>query len=320
MRVVFLGKGGSGKTTCSSAFVKYMAKKIPHVLAIDADVNVHMQQALSFKSAPVAISDHTSEINEYLNETRKKRPSNILGTTPPASDSRFVRPSPTDPLLKKFIQFDPKKKISLMTVGKYEDEDVGVSCYHGKLTPLCSIMHHMLDTKDDLIVSDATAGTDIVATSLFFANDLNVYVIEPTQKSIKVVKDFIATAGNRPYELAVIVNKFMDGDLEFVHQHIDPSLIVGTIPFSRNMREFEQGNKEAFDGFIAENSSVFDAVADRASSITRDWEAYYRNLIEIHNKGCKLWWNDYYKTDLFESADPSFSYKNILEKNKKIAA
>ena len=42
MRVSFFGKGGSGKTTISSSFISYLLKKKENVLAIDADMNVHL--------------------------------------------------------------------------------------------------------------------------------------------------------------------------------------------------------------------------------------------------------------------------------------
>ncbi len=47
MRIAFLGKGGSGKTTTAASFIRHAASKHPFVLAFDADVNAHLAGALS---------------------------------------------------------------------------------------------------------------------------------------------------------------------------------------------------------------------------------------------------------------------------------
>ncbi|GHO43180.1 hypothetical protein KSX_13430 [Ktedonospora formicarum] len=46
MRVAFVGKGGSGKTTFSSLFCRYLADLEASVIAIDADINQHLGMAL----------------------------------------------------------------------------------------------------------------------------------------------------------------------------------------------------------------------------------------------------------------------------------
>ncbi|TDD74119.1 ATP-binding protein, partial [Actinomadura rubrisoli] len=42
MKVAFVGKGGSGKTTLSSLFVRYLAGRGLPVVAVDADINQHL--------------------------------------------------------------------------------------------------------------------------------------------------------------------------------------------------------------------------------------------------------------------------------------
>ena len=46
MKIAFAGKGGSGKTTLSSLFVQYLAARGLPVVAIDADINQHLAEAL----------------------------------------------------------------------------------------------------------------------------------------------------------------------------------------------------------------------------------------------------------------------------------
>jgi CO dehydrogenase maturation factor len=46
VRVAFAGKGGSGKTTLSSLFIRHLAGQGLPVVAIDADINQHLGEAL----------------------------------------------------------------------------------------------------------------------------------------------------------------------------------------------------------------------------------------------------------------------------------
>ena len=61
-----MGKGGSGKTTLSSLFVRHLAGQGLPVVAIDADINQHLGEALGVSSDPPAMGAHLAEIKEYL--------------------------------------------------------------------------------------------------------------------------------------------------------------------------------------------------------------------------------------------------------------
>lgn len=46
MKIAFAGKGGSGKTTPSALFARYLAAAGATVVAVDADINQHLGVAL----------------------------------------------------------------------------------------------------------------------------------------------------------------------------------------------------------------------------------------------------------------------------------
>lgn len=129
MRVSFLGKGGSGKTTMSTSFIKYLERKEKQVLAIDADTNVHLGDALGL-SAP-ALSDNFSDVIQYLEPQKVKNNIPIFGAFPANSESTFIMPDFKDKFFKRFGAV--KKNLALLTVGSYSEEGIGASCFHEKL-------------------------------------------------------------------------------------------------------------------------------------------------------------------------------------------
>ncbi|WP_194921294.1 nucleotide-binding protein, partial [Catenulispora rubra] len=46
MKIAFVGKGGSGKTTLSALFARQLAADGAEVVAVDADINQHLGVAL----------------------------------------------------------------------------------------------------------------------------------------------------------------------------------------------------------------------------------------------------------------------------------
>lgn len=66
MKIAFAGKDGSGKTTLSSLFTRHLAARGLPVVAIDADINQHLAEALGADREPPAMGGHLTEIKEYL--------------------------------------------------------------------------------------------------------------------------------------------------------------------------------------------------------------------------------------------------------------
>src|SRR2546430_6257104 len=91
MKIAFVGKGGSGKTTLSSLFVRHLAAAGAPVVAVDADINQHLGVALGLDeteaSAIPAMGEHLPKIKEYLRGTNPRISSAeaMVKTTPPGS-------------------------------------------------------------------------------------------------------------------------------------------------------------------------------------------------------------------------------------------
>jgi len=314
MRIGFFGKGGAGKTTTAAGFIKYLMKAGAYVLAIDADVNIHLKSALriDFSGEQYELGENFKEIASYIRGSRidlGNRP--LISSTPPSLLSKFIRVSNSDPFIASNGLH--ANNISLLTVGTYQQEDVGASCYHSKLGSLAAVFHHLLDGPEDYVVTDTNAGTDNVATSLAFAYDMNIFVVEPTEKSIKVYQDFIRLGQKLKEQTFVIANK-ADGqqDRQFIEQHIEKEKLLGIIPYSRHLKAFEQGVKDSLTLFESEQDEVFDRVFVVWKDRKRDWQEYLKTLIEVHKKNSREWYDAYYGTSLSDGLDQDFQYEKVL--------
>jgi CO dehydrogenase maturation factor len=319
MRIAFLGKGGSGKTTTSAGFIRHVGKLNNFVLAIDADVNAHLADALALSASGGEISQLGAlygELTSYLKGTRTDLGVNpMIMTTPPSLRSNFVRCRANDPLVAKYAlrHILGAGSVNLLTVGKYEQEDVGSSCYHGKLSGAISILHHLLDGPDDIVVADNTAGTDAVATSLWFAYDMRVVVVEPSKKSVQVYKDFISLLPALAETTYVVGNK-VEGpeDEAFLNAQVGTDKLLGFIPLSRHLKRFEQGDTEALDKFQEEQALVYDRILATLKNQKRDWTLYLTRLRETHTKLCRDWYDAYYGLKLDEGLDMAFTYEAVI--------
>jgi CO dehydrogenase maturation factor len=175
-------------------------------------------------------------------------------------------------------------------------------------------LHHLLDEPSDYVVADTTAGTDNVATTLSFAYDMNVFVVEPTNNSINVYKDFTAITPHLAERTFVVGNKVESvEDESFIRDQVELQRYLGSIPRSHYLKLFDQGQSEALDSFYAEQEPTFDQILKCLGNFSRDWTEYLKLLRETHAKACLAWANSMYESDLLSGLDPSFEYGKVAK-------
>jgi hypothetical protein len=92
---------------------------------------------------------------------------------------------------------------------------------------------------------------------------MNVFVVEPTKKSVQVYLDYITVAPHLKERTYVIANKVDTPEDElFILKHVDRDRILGVVPQSRHLKRFEQGKKEALNEFMKEQEVVFEKGLD----------------------------------------------------------
>lgn len=313
MRVAVIGKGGSGKTSISTALVKYSADNYTKLLAVDADVNAHLGEYIGFGKVEKHIGDEFTPLADYLFKNKPKGNYPIIGTIPPTLDSNFIRLSEVDPILNEYAKH--QNNVFYLSTGTYKTEDLGDSCFHAKLNSLELFMHHLLDKEDELVVIDSAAGIDTVATSMFIVPDITFFVVEPTNESLSVYQDYLDVLKDRidKYKLKVvpIVNKVEDeADLDFVKAKLKTDEVI-SFSFDKNLIRFEQGDHSSFSKFLEKHAKQIGEMDKLIRQQVRDYDNYYQAVLDIFRSECNAWANKTFGGDFSNLIDANFSYQKL---------
>jgi CO dehydrogenase maturation factor len=306
VRVAFVGKGGSGKTTLSSLLVRCLAGEGLPVIAVDADINQHLAEALGAACPPAAMGGRLAEIKEYLRGDNPRITSTaaMIKTTPPGRGSRLLRFGGPDPVHDLAITVPCGAR--LMATGPFSEDDIGVACYHSKTGAVELYLNHLIDLPGEYVVVDCTAGAESFASGLFTRFDLTFLVCEPTLKGVGVYRQWAGYAACYDVPLAVVGNKVQDaGDAAFLREHAGTALLtcIGHAPAVRAMeqgRPFHPGDLgPAAQAAIASLRQALDARA-------RDWAKLTRQAAQFHIRNARAWANSSTREDLADQVDPDF--------------
>ncbi len=310
MRIAFVGKGGSGKTTASSLFIRSLLDKGLPVLAIDGDINQHLAEALDLPPGAIAatpeLGNALGRLKPLLRGTNGRIPTNaaMVKTTPPGPGSHLVTLAPDDPVLAQFAF--AQGTLRFVRVGGFEDEDLGTKCFHAKTGAVELLLNHLIDAPDDWVITDMTAGADAFASGLFTRFDLTVLVVEPTRKSLSVWQQYKAYAQEYGIAIRVLGNKIQDeDDLAFLQDACGTDLI-GALTQSRWVRQTERGSPPPMTDLEPENRAVLEQLMRTAAAQIRDWDRYWHWGIHFHEKNAAAWANEAAGCDVTRQIDPVF--------------
>jgi CO dehydrogenase maturation factor len=312
MKIAFAGKGGSGKTTVSSLFTRHLAARGLPVVAIDADINQHLAEALGVPGQPPAMGARLAEIKEYLrgDNPRVASAQAMIKTTPPGRGSSILRVGGDDPV--HALAVGTPCGARLLATGPFGEDDLGVSCYHSKTGAVELYLNHLADGPGEYVVVDCTAGADSFASGLFTRFDLTVLVAEPTRKGLSVYRQWQDYARGYDVALAVVGNKVTDqADVGFLREHAGEDLLtwLGHEPAIRAM---EQGRQFALADLGAASTAALAAIAGRLDGQPKDWDSYARQAAEFHVKNALSWANKATGGDLAGQVDPGFTLAGAL--------
>ena len=307
MKIAFAGKGGSGKTTLSALFVRYLAAQGLPVVAIDADINQHLAEALAVSAEPPAMGAHLTEIKEYLRgaNPRISSAAAMVKTTPPGRGSRLLRHGGPDPV-HDLAAVTPCGA-RLLATGPFDDEDLGVSCYHSKTGVVELYLNHLVDGPGEYVVVDCTAGADSFASGLFTRFDLTVLVAEPTRKGISVYRQWQGYSAGYDTTIALVGNKVQGPeDTAFLGEHAAGD-VLAWLGYEPAVRAMEQGRPFSLADLSPATTAALGALQDRLDAQPRDWARYSRQAAEFHRRNARAWANAATGEDLAAQIDPEFT-------------
>ncbi|MEU8915972.1 ATP-binding protein [Streptomyces nigrescens] len=316
MKIAFVGKGGSGKTTLSSLFIRHLAASRVPVIAVDADINQHLGAALGLDEAEAAalpaMGAHLPLIKDYLRGSNPRIPSSesMIKTTPPGEGSRLLRVGEDNPVYDacvRTVDLDGAA-VRLMATGPFTEADLGVACYHSKVGAVELCLNHLVDGREEYVVVDMTAGSDSFASGMFTRFDMTFLVAEPTRKGVAVYRQYKEYARDFGVPLKVVGNKVQGPeDLAFLRDEAGDDLLV-TVGHSDWVRAMEKGRPARFDHLEEANRHALETLHHTADAAygRRDWERYTRQMVHFHLKNAESWGNAKTGVDLAAQVDPSF--------------
>jgi CO dehydrogenase maturation factor len=310
VKIAFVGKGGSGKTTLSSLFVRHLVAAGAPVVAIDADINQHLAVALGLTedeaAAIPAMGEHLPEIKSWLRGTNSRISSvgAMVKTTPPGRGSRLLRPAGDDPVHSRLAVEAAGAR--LMVTGPFTDEDLGVACYHSKTGAVELYLNHLVDGPGDYVVVDCTAGAESFASGMFTRFDLTFLVAEPTRKGVAVYRQWVDYAADYDVALRVVGNKVQGpDDVAFLREHVGDALLCW-LGQSTAVRGMEQGRPFGIGDLDAYDRSALETLRVAVDEQVKDWPKFTRQAIEFHVKNARAWANSAVGEDLEAQVDPEF--------------
>lgn len=307
MRVAFVGKGGSGKTTLSALFARELARSGAPVLAVDGDINQHLAEALDPDAGPFTappLAAHTGDIKDLLRGTNPRIASReaMIKTTPPGRGSRLLRLLGDDALHARHVQ--QVGGVPLMVTGEFDESDLGVACYHSKLGAVELYLGHLVDGPGEYVVVDMTAGADAFASGLFTRFDMTFLVAEPTRRGVSVHRQYRDHAAEFGIPLAVVGNKVTgEDDLLFLKEQVGDDLLTH-LNHSPWIRSAERGTPQG--ELESSNRHALAVLRAAVDARPKDWPTLHRHAVDFHLRNARAWANAATGQDLAAQVDPEF--------------
>lgn len=233
MKIAFVGKGGSGKSSVSWLAVKTIEDMGSFVLAVDADHNMDLTSNLGLDPENTPLMHATEK--KFMKHIGVQKVSDALSKDESSLPSFTTNPKDN---YTESITVSVSDRISLINIGLGSpDVMFAGKCAHG-LSGSLKYYLGLLDEKDDFVVIDSVAGADMLNYGLYAGIDAVIGVVEPHRNSIKVFEQIQDICRKSLIPCFAVVNKPTENDFykDFISKNSEK--ILGEIPFDENVMNY----------------------------------------------------------------------------------
>lgn len=208
--IAVAGKGGVGKTSISSAFVRLLAEAYPdaRILAIDADPAVGLSTALG------------AEVSETLDDIRKS----IIRSVENGAQREAIELL-SEARYRIFDTMVEKQKFSFLAIGR--PETAGCYC---KVNAYLKEVINLLSHDFDYVVIDGEAGIEQINRRVLEKVTHLVLITDPSRKGTQVIDTIKKVADELVMydRCGTIINRVTDPEL-VSYIHVDGTEVLSII-------------------------------------------------------------------------------------------
>jgi len=249
MKIAVSGKGGVGKTTFSAMLARSLAEKGLKVLAVDADPDANLGQALGFPDYQklVPVSEMKSLIAERTNSDGEN-----WGT--------YFKLNPTVNDLPEKLSVE-HQGVRLMVMGTVKKGGGGCICPAS--TMLKALMAHLVLLSKEVLILDMEAGLEHLGRGTSQGVDFLIVVVEPGRRSVDTAEHIKQLAGDIGLTKVLIVgNKIRsDKDEEYLKDTLKGFDFLGFMRYDEEIIEADMEAKCPTDVAMSSKAAVT-AMAD----------------------------------------------------------
>lgn len=291
MRIAFVGKGGSGKSTLSTLFFLHLIKNKYQTAFIDADLNIHVPKLLGIEfdeNKSISLNHNVSEIRKFLkgNSERIKSINEMYKTTPPSKGVNFFEITEDNFIIQNY--FEKYENSFIGVVGTYDDEEIGRSCYHTNLSIFENLLSFSKLQDNQVLLADMVAGIDAFSNTLHMQFDVIFIIVEPTLDSVEVFDQYkkLAEYSGVYQNIFVVGNKIEDAsDVEFLTNRIRNEKLVGYFKSNKLLRNYRR-NGESFTLKTLDemDTSILNQLLHISKHNIKDPNERLAHLYKLHQK------------------------------------